>query len=151
MCKPIHVLIVEDEPLIIDVHTNALHAISDANGRYDFKIKSATNSDLALKAIDDAVKSTPFDLILLDISIPPSTDKRILSGEDLGIEIKSLFPRVKIVVFTSHNNNYRLHLTKLISFSTRALGFRLASCQTMRSLVHRRRSSAWPECSTTSG
>ncbi|RZN79964.1 MAG: response regulator transcription factor [Winogradskyella sp.] len=109
MCKPIHVLIVEDEPLIIDVLTNALHAISDSNGLYDFKIRSATNSDLALKEVDRAIKSTPFDLILLDISIPPSTDKRILSGEDLGVEIKSLFPKVKVVVFTSHNNNYRLN------------------------------------------
>ena len=109
MCKPIHVLIVEDEPLIIDILTNALHAISDSNGLYDFKIRSATNSDLALKEVDRAIKSTPFDLILLDISIPPSTDKRILSGEDLGVEIKSLFPKVKVVVFTSHNNNYRLN------------------------------------------
>ncbi|GGI58497.1 response regulator [Winogradskyella haliclonae] len=109
MCNPIHVLIVEDEPLIIDVLTNALNAISDSNGLYDFKIRSATNSDLALKEVDRAIKSIPFDLILLDISIPPSTDKRILSGEDLGIEIKSLFPKVKVMVFTSHNNNYRLN------------------------------------------
>ncbi|WP_299117811.1 response regulator [uncultured Winogradskyella sp.] len=109
MCKPIHVLIVEDEPLIIDVLINALHAISDSNGLYDFKIRSATNSDLALKEVDRAIKSTPFDLILLDISIPPSKDKRILSGEDLGVEIKSLFPKVKAVVFASHNNNYRLN------------------------------------------
>ena len=109
MCEPINVLIVEDEPLIIDVLKNALNSISESNGRYDFKVKSATNSDLALNEIDRAVKSVPFDLILLDISIPPSSDKRILSGEDLGIEIKSLFPKVKVIVFTSHNNNYRLN------------------------------------------
>ena len=109
MCNPINVLIVEDEPLIIDVLINALNAISETHGLYDFKIKTATNSDLALNEIDRAIMTKPFDLILLDISIPPSSDKRILSGEDLGIEIKNLFPKIKVIVFTSHNNNYRLN------------------------------------------
>lgn len=109
MNKPMNVLIIEDEPLIIDVLTNALKCLSDRDGLHDFKIKSATNSDLALNEINKAVKATPFDLILLDISIPPSKDKKILSGEDLGMEIKSLFTNVKIIVFTSHNSNYRLN------------------------------------------
>ena len=47
--------------------------------------------------------------MLLDINLRASTDKKFLSGEDLGIEIKKFFPDVKIVVLTSHNNNYRLN------------------------------------------
>lgn len=109
MNKTINVLIVEDEPLIIDSLERALDYLSNSEGAYDFVTKSATTSDIALKEIDKAIKSTPFDLILLDISIPASSDKRILSGEDLGAEIKGFFPSVKIIVFTSFNNNYRLN------------------------------------------
>ena len=109
MCKPINVLIVEDEPLIIEALTRALNIISENEGRYEFTIRSVTNSDLAIKEIENATTSKPFDLVFLDISIPPSQDKRFLSGEDIGVEIKSLFPKIKVIVFTSYNNNYRLN------------------------------------------
>jgi two-component system response regulator NreC len=46
---------------------------------------------------------------LIDINIPASTDKDLLCGEDLGLELKKHFPNIKIIVFTSHNNNYRLN------------------------------------------
>lgn len=109
MDKIINVLIVEDEPLIINALEMAFNAISESNGFLDFKIKSATNCDSGLEEITKAVNSKPFDLVLLDINIPASKDKKLLCGEDLGIELKNYFPNVKIIVFTSHNNNFRLN------------------------------------------
>ena len=109
MTQNMKVLIVEDEPLIINVLEKALYQISEDNGLFEFKISSATNCDSAQFEIQKAIKSQPFDLVLLDISIPESTDRQLLSGEDIGIEIRQLFPHVKIMVFTSHNNNYRLN------------------------------------------
>lgn len=104
-----NVLIVEDEPLIIDILTKALNRISESNGCYNFKIKTATNCDDAIKRLDEAIKGKPFDLILLDINIPASSDKKMISGEDFGLEFRKYFPQVKTVVFTSYNNNYRLN------------------------------------------
>lgn len=109
MCKVISVLIVDDHPLILEGLSNILNSISDINGRYEFKIQTAKDSDTALLQIEKAINSKPFDLVLLDISIPQSSDGQILSGEDLGLKIKCEFPNVKIVVLTSHNSNYRLH------------------------------------------
>ena len=104
-----HVLIVEDEPLIINILITALNEISDSNGCFDFKIKSVTNCDDAKIELDKAIQSTPFDLVLLDINIPSSNDKKMICGEDFGIELKKFFPHVKTIAFTSHNNNYRLN------------------------------------------
>lgn len=107
MNGPINVLIVEDEPLITNSLKLAFEQLSESNSSLDFTLKFAKNCDTALLKIDKAVKSTPFDLVLLDINIPASSDRKLLSGEDLGLELKGLFPRVKIIVFTSHNNNFR--------------------------------------------
>ncbi|WP_299223878.1 response regulator [uncultured Psychroserpens sp.] len=109
MTETINVLIVEDEPLVVTVLENAFNKISETNIQFEFIVKSATNCDLAYEQIQKAVSKTPFDLVLLDINIPASDDKKLLSGEDIGIELKELFPSIKIIVFTSHNNNYRLN------------------------------------------
>ncbi|WP_298760650.1 response regulator [uncultured Psychroserpens sp.] len=109
MTNKINVLIVEDEPLIINVLENALNQISETNGLVDFKVKSVTNCDQANDEIENAVKSIPLDLILLDIIIPASSDKKMQSGVDIGIKAKELFPKLKTIVFTSDNNNYKLN------------------------------------------
>ncbi len=50
-----------------------------------------------------------YDLVLLDIGLPPSLNGAILSGEDLGIEIKKLMPKCKTIISTSYSDAYRLH------------------------------------------
>lgn len=109
MNKFTNVLIVEDEPLITNSLKNALKTLNNALEDTQFKIKTAEDCDTALIEIDNAVKATPFDLAILDVSIPPAPNKKIFSGEDLGLELRSLFPDIKIVVFTTHNDNYRIN------------------------------------------
>ena len=58
--------------------------------------------------IEDAAKKNGIDIVFLDISLPPSADGEYLSGEDLGIAIKKLLPKCKIVVATTFNDNYRI-------------------------------------------
>lgn len=108
MFKKINVLIIEDEPLIVGVLKSVLKEISQ-KGVIDFNIKSAANSDDAIFEIRKAVHTIPIDFVLLDISIPISSDEKVLSGEDLGIQIRDCFPKVKIMVLTRHNDNYRLN------------------------------------------
>ncbi|WP_298900952.1 response regulator [uncultured Psychroserpens sp.] len=109
MTKQINVLIVEDEPLIASSLEAALKQISETNGLIDFKIKSTNNCDSANEAIKRAIRKNPFDLVLLDIGIPSSKDKQLLSGEDIGEELRKTFPEIKIIVFTSYTTNYRLN------------------------------------------
>ncbi len=109
MSNFINILIVDDEPLIINSFENVFDHLENIHSDLSFKIKSATNCDDALFEINKAVIGSPLNLVILDISIPPSKDKKFLSGEDLGIELRNNFPDVKIIVFTSHGDNYRLN------------------------------------------
>lgn len=49
------------------------------------------------------------DLLFLDIQLPPSNDKKILSGEHLGKIVKELHPQIKVIVCTNLNDNFRLN------------------------------------------
>jgi DNA-binding NarL/FixJ family response regulator len=105
----INVLIVEDEPLTIGNLKTALNILSEEKPDLEFKIRSARNCDAARSEITKAIHGKPFDLVLLDISIPESKDRKYLSGEDLGVKIKREFPSAKIIVFTFYTDNYRLN------------------------------------------
>ena len=109
MNKKIKTLIVEDEPLMIQPMKLALNQLSESNGLLDFEILTSLDCDTAVKEIERAVKSEPFDLVLLDINLKPSANGKYLSGEDIGVETRRFFPNAKIIVLTSHNNNYRLN------------------------------------------
>ena len=71
------------------------------------KIKSTTK-DRNTK-IKNSSTGTPYDVIFLDIKLPPSADGKIISGEDLGIKVKELLPDTKVVILTMFNNNFRIH------------------------------------------
>lgn len=109
MTKPINVLIVEDEPLILTTLQRAFDCVSNSSKKWNFKLITARDCDSARLKINKAERGLAFDLALLDINIPPSADKKLLSGEDLGIELRALFRDIKIVVFASHNQRFRVN------------------------------------------
>ena len=109
MEQPYNVLIIDDHPLIIEAYKNALLYIEQHNKNFSFVINIAHTCDVALTKIKFSVKDHPFDLIFLDIKIPPSLDGEILSGEDLGIKINELLKEVRIIVSTTYNDNYRVN------------------------------------------
>ncbi|MDG2194278.1 MAG: response regulator transcription factor [Polaribacter sp.] len=106
------VLIIDDHPLISEAYKNALNIIEieSESAEISFGIETANNCDTAFAKIkESAKKRVPFDLIFLDIKLPPSKEGKIRSGEDLGIRIKSLLPNSKIIISTTFNDNYRIH------------------------------------------
>ncbi len=109
MNNTINVLIVEDEPLIIDLLKNMFDHISNTGHDLEFKLQTAQDCDSAFQKIEQAISGTPFDLAMLDVNMPPSKDKNILSGEDLGIALRKYFPEIKIMVYTACSDNYRLN------------------------------------------
>jgi len=108
MIQSLHTLIIEDHQLIIDAYTRVLEYISSKNNDISFKIDTAKNCDEADMKIEHAVENSMMDLVFLDISLPPSKNGKIISGDDLGLKLRYLFPKVKIIVSTHLNNNYRL-------------------------------------------
>jgi len=108
--KKTSVLIIDDHPLICDAYVNALHFIEKENSEISFKITLTHNCDDAIAKIKESARRVlKYELIFLDIKLPPSKDKKILSGEDLGLEIKKLLPDSKIIVSTTYNDNYRIY------------------------------------------
>ncbi len=74
----------------------------------ELNISTVTNCDSAYLKIKEATKQNPIDIIFLDIKLPPSKDRKILSGEDLGVKIRKQLPKTKVVVATTYNDNYRI-------------------------------------------
>jgi DNA-binding NarL/FixJ family response regulator len=108
--KKTSVLIIDDHPLICDAYVNALSFIEKENSEISFKITLSHNCGDAIAKIKESVnRILKFELIFLDIKLPPSKDKKILSGEDLGLKINKLLPDSKVIVSTTYNDNYRIY------------------------------------------
>ena len=102
------VLLIDDHPIILEVYKTALKNAGLSIENTTFEIETAQNSDIALQKIAIASKSDGYDIIFLDIKLPPSSDGKILSGEDIGVKINQLLPNSKIIISTTFNDNYRV-------------------------------------------
>lgn len=102
------VLIIDDHPLISDAYQSAFEHVSSINSNLFFEINIANNCDSAIKKIKKASSHEGIDIVVLDISLPPSKDGIILSGEDLGIKINKLLPDTKIIISTTYSDHHRV-------------------------------------------
>ena len=102
------VLIIDDHPLICDAYKGALNQVMRENEHINLHIESASDCDSARDMINNTWTQSGWDLVFLDIRLPASRDKKILSGEDLGEMIRKNHPAAKIIVATTFNDNYRI-------------------------------------------
>ena len=84
-----------------------MNVIESDSDQYYFLIDSSSNCADAISKIEFASVGIGYDLIILDIKLPPSEDLKILSGEDLGLKINDMLPDCKIIVSTTFNDNFR--------------------------------------------
>lgn len=76
----------------------------------NFEIEFSHDSESAFKKITGHYKSgKKYDIIFLDIQLPPYPEGKIYSGEDLGILIRRYHPKTKIIVQTLLSDNHVLH------------------------------------------
>ncbi len=108
MKKKLEVLIVDDHPLIVDAYQSALLHTSSIS-KYDFEISLAKDCDSALQKIGEMALEKGIDVIFLDIRLPPSEENKIFSGEDIGLQVREILPKTKIIISTTFNDNYRLN------------------------------------------
>lgn len=105
-----HALIIDDHPLISEAYKSAFLFYQKKVKTVSFDISVCHDCDSAIDKINEiAANQLPLDIVFLDISLPPSKNRKILSGEDLGLKINELLPEARIIVSTTFNDNYRIH------------------------------------------
>ncbi|MBC9795133.1 response regulator [Sinomicrobium weinanense] len=104
-----NILLVDDHPLITDAYKNAFEDVRKKDG-IDFDIVTAHSCDAALHILHSSSPLNTIDIVFLDIQLPPSSEENgVISGEDLGLNIRKTSPQTKIVVATTFNDHYRIH------------------------------------------
>lgn len=89
----ISLLIIEDHVISAQAYAGIIKGISNTL----FKISFAYNCDDALVQFNSNV----WDLVLLDLRIPASTDLRFNSGEDLAGYFRIINPDTKVIILTT--------------------------------------------------
>ncbi len=108
MEETIRILMTDDHPIIIEGYQNTLLATKKENQK--LLIDIANNCDESVKFMQRAVEAEkPYDVLFMDISLPPSVDGKFNSGEDLAKYARKIMPEAKIVMLTMFNENYRVH------------------------------------------
>ncbi len=98
---------IDDHPMIIEGYKNTL--LGENQRDYNISIDVASNCDDAYAKIVKASNTTPYHLLFIDIKLPPSSDGKITSGEDLAKTAKKLLPKAKIIILTMHREDHRIH------------------------------------------
>ncbi len=108
MTITIKILMIDDHPMIIEGYQNTLLFSKKENQVLEIDI--ANNCDEAISFMDKSIKNNrPYDVLFVDISLPPSKDGLMNSGEDLAIYARKVLPKSKIVILTMFDESYRIH------------------------------------------
>jgi len=101
MIKKLNILIVDDHPMLVDAYRSIIRDL--VNG-YNYNIYCAYNCEEAYKIINQNSKfEKEIDIALLDVSLPPYKEEKILCGGDLAIVFKDRFPSSKVIMITMHD------------------------------------------------
>jgi len=103
-------LIADNCPLVCETYRNIISKTSKKTSNFSFNTDITYNCNGAYDIIKRTIeKETKLDFVVLDLKLKPSTNRKLLSGEDLGFLIRKLLPSTKIIVATDCNDNYRIH------------------------------------------
>lgn len=76
---------------------------------FSVQVETAKSFKEAQQKIKDSLQSFPYDILLLDIQLGPSTEGTVETGEDLGIWARKESPESLIVFMSSFSDNYRIN------------------------------------------
>ncbi|NCO64832.1 MAG: response regulator transcription factor [Flavobacteriales bacterium] len=108
MIETIKILMIDDHPMIIEGYQNTLQFTKKENQILNIDI--ANNCDQAIDCMYKSVKSNNhYNVLFVDISLPPSKDGIMNSGEDLAIYARKMLPKAKIIILTMFDESYRIH------------------------------------------
>ncbi|WP_422083623.1 response regulator [Ulvibacterium sp.] len=105
MIPKINLLVIDDHPIVVRGYKTVLENFKNSY----LEVDEAHNIDDALFLLNNESSVRPYDVIILDIRLPPSKKyPSLISGEDLGRKIKKTHKATKIIVITALNDNYRI-------------------------------------------
>jgi two-component system, NarL family, response regulator NreC len=104
--KNISILIVDDHPSMIEGYKSIL-SFNDLG--YTINVFPAYNCETAYKRMEESKDIYEFDMIFLDLSLPPYLEKEIYSGQELAVFAKKKYPFAKILILTSHAEAFVLY------------------------------------------
>ncbi|MCF7568324.1 response regulator [Sabulilitoribacter arenilitoris] len=108
MTEHIKILMIDDHPMIIEGYQNTL--LFTKKESQELLIDIANNCDEAISFMNKAVENNlPYDVLFVDISLPPSTNGTMQSGEDLAEYARGILPNAKIIILTMFNESFRIH------------------------------------------
>ena len=108
MSEKLKILMIDDHPMIIEGYQNTL--LFTKKESQELNIDIANNCDQAIKLIDKAVNNNfHYNVLFVDISLPPSTDGVMTSGEDIAVYVRKVLPDAKIIILTMFNESFRIH------------------------------------------
>jgi DNA-binding NarL/FixJ family response regulator len=108
MAETIRILMIDDHPMIIEGYQNTLLFTKKENQNLEIDI--ANNCDEAVYYMEKSVeKERPYHVLFVDISLPPSKDGIMASGEDLAEYARKILPEAKIIILTMFNESFRIH------------------------------------------
>ena len=108
MQETIKILMIDDHPMIIEGYQNTLQFTKKEDQLLQIDI--ANNCDEAVAFMDKSVKNNnPYNVLFVDISLPPSKDGKMNSGEDLAIYARHMLPKSRIIILTMFDESYRIH------------------------------------------
>ena len=96
----IKLLIIEDHNIIAQAYKRILSDLPNIN----FNIEFAKNCDEAYTKI----QRLKIQIVILDLQLPISKNKRFVCGEDLGLLIRKKEPNAKILILTSITDQARI-------------------------------------------
>ncbi|MDO5979653.1 response regulator [Flavivirga spongiicola] len=108
MIEKIKILMIDDHPIIIEGYQNTLLFTKKEN--QELEIDIANNCDEAIAYMDKSIQNElPYNVLFVDISLPPSEDGSMSSGEDLAEYARRILPNTKIIILTMFNESFRIH------------------------------------------
>jgi DNA-binding NarL/FixJ family response regulator len=98
----LNVLMVDDHPPIIEGYKSIL---SFNTFGYNLNTIAAYSCEAAYAIITEKLKPIAFDIVLVDVTLPPYQEKDLESGEDIVLLVKQHLPGTKIIMLTSHSES----------------------------------------------
>lgn len=97
--KKLHTLAIDDHAVVLEGYH---YMFQNLNHDFDdLKFVKAHDCQSGYIAINNN-KSNPFDIALIDYSIPQFAEKKLNSGEDVALLIRQEMPNCKIIMMTMH-------------------------------------------------
>lgn len=99
-------MMIDDHPIILEGYKKIL--LDNRAETVEMKIDTANSCDEANAKLESSLGGVSYDIIFLDIGLPPSRDREFLSGEDIGKKIRKVSPTSQLAVLTMFVENLRL-------------------------------------------